>query len=154
MYKKIEGKSVAKGFRFALVVSRFNDFISSRLLAGAVDALVRHGAEEKNIRVVWVPGSFEIAPVAQKLTKKKDLDAVICLGVIIRGGTPHFEYVANQAARGIAQVALDSAKPVTFGIITADTLEQAVERAGAKQGNKGADAALAAVELVDLYRKL
>ena len=154
MVKTIEGQLIAKGKKFGLIVSRFNDFISKRLLEAAVDTLVRHGADEKNVEVVWVPGAFEIAAVAGRMAKGKKYDALICLGAIIRGGTPHFDYIASEAAKGIASVALSSGKPVAFGIITADNIEQAIERAGTKQGNKGKDAALSAIEMANLAEKL
>ena len=154
MVKTIEVKLIAQGKRFGLIVSRFNDFISKRLLEAAVDTLVRHGADEKNLEVVWVPGAFEIASVAGRMAKGKKYDALICLGAIIRGGTPHFDYIASEAAKGIASVALSSGKPVAFGIITADNIEQAIERAGTKQGNKGQEAALSAIEMANLVDKL
>jgi len=154
MVKTIEVKLIAQGKRFGLIVSRFNDFISKRLLEAAVDTLVRHGADEKNLEVVWVPGAFEIASVAGRMAKNKKYDALICLGAIIRGGTPHFDYIASEAAKGIASVALSSGKPVAFGIITADNIEQAIERAGTKQGNKGQEAALSAIEMANLVDKL
>ncbi len=150
MIKVVEGKLVAKGKCFGVVISRFNDFISKQLLSGCIDTLVRHGTDEKDIRVVWVPGAFEIPLLAQRLAKQKEIDAVICLGAIIRGSTPHFDYIASEAAKGIARVGLAANKPLTFGIITADTIEQAIERAGAKDGNKGRDAALNAIEMVDV----
>ena len=152
--KIVQGNLIAKGMKFALVISRFNEFISSRLLEGAKDALLRHGADEKDLSVIWVPGSFEIPPVASKLSKSKKYDAVICLGTIIKGDTPHFDYVASEAAKGVAGVALKGEVPCIFGIITADTLEQAIDRAGAKGGNKGKDAALSAIEMASLYAKV
>ena len=152
--KKYEGELQAKGLKFAVIVSRFNEFITNKLLDGAVDALLRHGASEENIDVIKVPGSFEIPLVAKKIAKKKSYDAIICLGTIIRGATPHFEYVASEAAKGIALVSLEAEIPVAFGIITADTIEQAIERAGTKSGNKGWDAALVAVEMAQLLKKL
>ena len=152
--KKYEGELQAKDFRLAVIVSRFNEFITNKLLDGAVDALLRHGATEQNIDVIKVPGSFEIPLVAKKIARKKSYDAIICLGTIIRGATPHFEYVASEAAKGIALVSLESEVPVAFGIITADTIEQAIERAGTKSGNKGWDAALVAVEMAQLLKKL
>ena len=152
--KKYEGELQAKGVKFAVIVSRFNEFITNKLLDGAVDALLRHGASEENIDVIKVPGSFEIPLVAKKIAKKKSYDAIICLGTIIRGATPHFEYVASEAAKGIALVSLEAEIPVAFGIITADTIEQAIERAGTKSGNKGWDAALVAVEMAQLLKKL
>ena len=154
MATRIEGLLNAKGKKFALVVSRFNEFISNKLVDGAIDCLVRHGADEKSISVTWVPGSFEIPLVAMKIAAGSKVDAVICLGAIIRGNTPHFEYVAGEAAKGIAQASLQTGKPVIFGVITSDTIEQAIERAGTKAGNKGWDAALGAIEMADLMGKL
>ena len=154
MIKKIEGMLDAKNKKYVLLVSRFNEFISSKLVDGAVDCLVRHGAEEKNITIVWVPGAFEIPLTAAKLVKSDNNHAVICLGAVIRGNTPHFDFVANEAAKGIAQVSVSSGKPVIFGIITADSIEQAIERAGTKAGNKGWDAALSAIEMTNLLPKL
>ena len=154
MLRELHGQLVADGQRFAIVVSRFNEFITARLLAGAVDALKRHGSTEDNIAIVHVPGSFELPFVAKKLAESGQYDAVICLGCVIRGHTPHFEYVAAQVARGIAEVGLATGVPTTFGVITADTLEQAVERAGSKQGNKGVDATVGAIELVNLLKQL
>ncbi|MDP2940935.1 MAG: 6,7-dimethyl-8-ribityllumazine synthase [Candidatus Omnitrophota bacterium] len=148
--KKVEGNLIAKGKKFAIVASRFNDFITKELVAGCADTLLRHSAEEKDISVTWVPGAFEIPLIAQKLARAKDYDAVICLGTVIRGATPHFDYIANEVAKGIAKVSLDSGLPVIFGVITADTIEQAVERAGTKDGNKGRDAALSAIEMANL----
>jgi 6,7-dimethyl-8-ribityllumazine synthase len=154
MAKTFEGNLIGKGKKFAIAVSRFNEFISKRLLEGAVDALTRHGVEEENIAVVWTPGSFEIPPVAQKLAASKKYNAVICLGAIIRGDTPHFEYIASEAAKGIAKAGMKTGIPVIFGIITADTLEQAIERAGTKSGNKGAVAAASAIEMANLFEKI
>lgn len=154
MVKTIEGQLLAKGKKFGLIVSRFNEFISKRLLEAAVDTLVRHGANESDLEVVWVPGAWEIALAASQMAKGKKYDALICLGAIIRGGTPHFDYIAAQAAKGIATVSLSAAKPLAFGIITADNLEQAIERAGAKEGNKGKDAALTAIEMVNLMGQI
>jgi len=154
MATKIEGLLNAKGKKFALVVSRFNEFISNKLVDGAIDCLIRHGAEEKNISVTWVPGSFEIPMIALKIAAGGKFDAVICLGAIIRGNTPHFDYIAAEAAKGIAQASLQTGKPVIFGVITSDTIEQAIERAGTKAGNKGWDAALNAIEMADLINKL
>ena len=154
MTTRIEGLLNAKGKKFALIVSRFNEFISNKLVDGAVDCLLRHGADEKNISVTWVPGSFEIPLVAMKIASDSKVDAVICLGAIIRGNTPHFEYVASEASKGIAQAALQTGKPVIFGVITSDTIEQAIERAGTKSGNKGWDAAMSAIEMADLMNKL
>ncbi|HOW72719.1 MAG TPA: 6,7-dimethyl-8-ribityllumazine synthase [Phycisphaerae bacterium] len=150
----IQGDLLAKGQRFAIVVSRFNEFISSRLLGGATDALERHGCAAGDITVIWVPGAWEVPMTARKAVGSGRFDAVICLGCVIRGETPHFDYVANEAAKGIAQVGLESGMPVVFGVLTADTLEQAINRAGAKAGNKGADAAMTAIEMVNVYAKL
>ncbi len=144
----------AGSHRFALVVARFNEFITSRLVDGAVDELTRHGAQPDNITQVWVPGSWEIPLAAQKLAASGRYGAVLCLGCVIRGQTPHFEYVANEVAKGIAQVSLATGVPVTFGIVTADSLEQAIDRAGAKAGNKGADAARAAIEMANVLAAL
>jgi len=152
--KVIKADLIGKGMKFGIVASRFNEFITSKLLEGAVDTLTRHGVSENDIETVWVPGSFEIPYVAQKMAKPKKYNAVICLGTIIRGSTPHFDYIANETAKGIAKVSLDSGLPCIFGVITADTLEQAIERAGTKDGNKGRDAALTAIELANLYEKI
>ncbi len=146
----ISAKLDATGKRFALVVARFNEFITSKLLTGAVDALVRHGADADRITQVWVPGSFELPLAAKRLAASGDYAAVICLGCLIRGQTPHFDYVAAECTKGIAHTMLETGVPVTFGVITADSLEQAIDRAGTKAGNKGADAALAAVEMANL----
>ncbi len=154
MTKVLEGRLIARDYRFAAVVGRFNEFISSKLLSACLDALKRHEAAEENITVAWVPGAFEIPLVAQKLAQSGKYDAVICLGAVIRGSTPHFEYVAAEVAKGIAKVSLDTGVPVIFGVITSDTLEQAIERAGTKAGNKGWDAALSAIEMADLARKI
>lgn len=149
-----EGHLAASGIRVAVVVSRFNNLITDKLLEGAKDALVRHGAEPADITVAYVPGAFEIPLVARRLAASRLYDAVICLGAVIRGATPHFDYVASQAASGVAQAAWESSVPVAFGVLTTDTIEQAMERAGCKAGNKGSDAALTAVEMVQLLRKL
>jgi len=154
MPQEIQGNLVVTKERFALVVTRFNDFITSRLLTGAVDTLQRHGCPDAQMTVVRVPGSYELPLAARKLADTGRYDAIICLGCVVRGQTPHFEYIASECAKGVAQVALESGTPVTFGVITADTLEQAVERAGAKAGNKGSDAAMAAIELASLYAQL
>jgi len=154
MPKVIEGKIVARGMRFGIVASRFNDFICGRLIDGAVDALTRSGAEEKNIDIIKVPGAFEIPIAAKKLAKSGKYDAVICLGAVIRGATPHFEYISAEVSKGIALVGLETEIPVVFGVITTDTIEQAIERAGSKSGNKGWDAALSAIEMVDLFKKI
>jgi len=150
----VEGQLLAEGFRFVIIVSRFNDFISSRLVEGAMDALVRHGAADERISLVKVPGAFEIPVVAKKLSESGNYDAVICLGAVIRGGTPHFDYVAAEVSKGIASVALESSIPVSFGVLTTDNLEQAIERAGSKSGNKGYEAAVAAIEVVNLFKNL
>jgi 6,7-dimethyl-8-ribityllumazine synthase len=152
--KIIEGDIQAKGLKFGIVISRFNDFITSRLLDGALDALIRHGAQEGDIEIVKVPGSFEIPLAAKKLASKGVYNAVICLGTVIRGATPHFEYVAAEVSKGIAAASLDTGVPIAFGIITSDTIEQAIERAGSKAGNKGWDAAITAIEMAQVIRKL
>ena len=154
MVKTVEGQLIAKGKKFGIVVSRFNDFISKRLVEGAVDTLLRHGAKDNEIEIVWVPGSFEIPVVASRLARSKKFDAVICLGAVIKGSTPHFEYVASEAAKGVAKVSLDTGLPVIFGVITAENLEQAIERAGTKDGNKGRDAALSAIEMANLLENI
>ncbi len=154
MPKIIEGKIVAKGMKFGIVASRFNDFICSRLIDGAIDALMRAGAEEKDIAIYKVPGSFELPLTAKKLAKSNRFDAVICLGAIIRGATPHFEFISAEVSKGIASVGLETEVPVVFGVLTTDTIEQAIERAGTKSGNKGADAAMTAIEIVDLFKKI
>ncbi|MCK9195873.1 MAG: 6,7-dimethyl-8-ribityllumazine synthase [Syntrophales bacterium] len=154
MPKIIEGKIIAKGMKFAVAASRFNDFISSRLIDGAVDALTRAGADEKDIQLFKVPGAFELPITAKKLAKSGRYDAVICVGAVIRGATPHFEYVSAEVSKGIASVGLETEIPVSFGVLTTDTIEQAIERAGTKAGNKGWDAAMAAIEMVDLFRKI
>jgi len=146
----IEGEIVGKGRKFALVVSRFNDFITDKLVGGALDALLRSGVKDKDINIVKVPGAFEIPLVAKKLVKKKKYDAVICLGAVIRGATPHFEYVSAEVSKGIASVSIESEVPVIFGIITTDTIEQAIERAGTKAGNKGWSSAISALEMANL----
>jgi 6,7-dimethyl-8-ribityllumazine synthase len=148
-----EGRLNATGFRFAIVASRWNDFISSRLVAGALDALERLGATEDSIAIYKVPGSFEIPLLGLKVARSGKFDAVICLGTIIRGQTPHFEYIASEVARGIAQAGMETGVPVVFGIVTADNLDQAIDRAGVKLGNKGFEAATSAVELVNLYKE-
>lgn len=150
----VTGRLDASGMRFGIVVGRFNDVVAQRLLEGAIDALVRHGADEDEITVVWVPGSFEIPLAAQELAQSGGVDAVVCLGVVIRGETPHFEFVAAEASKGVGQVALATRVPTTFGVLTVDSMAQALDRAGGKQGNKGAEAALAAVEMVALLRVL
>ncbi|MBE0466128.1 MAG: 6,7-dimethyl-8-ribityllumazine synthase [Candidatus Desulforudis sp.] len=154
MQKVYEGHLVGEGLRFGIVVGRFNEFITHKLLSGALDALVRHGVDEQDIEVAWVPGALEIPVVARRMVTKNKYDAVICLGTIIRGGTPHFEYVAAEAAKGVARVSLDTGMPVIFGVITADTIEQAIERAGTKAGNKGWQAAVSGIEMANLLRSL
>lgn len=154
MTKVIQGDLICKGKTFGIVASRFNELVTSKLIDGAVDTLVRHGAKDSEIEICWVPGSFEIPVIADKLAKSKRFDAVLCLGTIIRGQTPHFDYIASEVAKGVAKVGLDSGKPVIFGVITADTIEQAIERAGTKEGNKGRDAALSAIEMSNLITKI
>ncbi|MFH1442123.1 MAG: 6,7-dimethyl-8-ribityllumazine synthase [Candidatus Omnitrophota bacterium] len=154
MKKIIEGNLIAKGKKFVIIASRFNDFITKELISGCNDSLVRHGAVESDISLVWVPGAFEIPAAASKLAKGKSYDALICLGTVIRGSTPHFEYIASEVAKGIASVSQDSGMPVIFGVITADTIEQAIERAGTKQGNKGSDAAVTAIEMANLFEQI
>lgn len=150
----VQGHLDARGRKFALVVSRFNELISRKLLDGAIDCLLRHGATQDNLTVVWVPGSFEIPVTAARLAAGKNYHAVICLGAVIRGGTPHFDYIAAEVAKGVAQAGLQNLLPVSFGVLTTDSLEQALERAGTKAGNKGWDAALSAIEMTDLWEKL
>ncbi|MGB9715996.1 MAG: 6,7-dimethyl-8-ribityllumazine synthase [Thermodesulfovibrionales bacterium] len=152
--KTIEGELQAKGLKFGIIVSRFNEFITSRLFEGAIDALLRHGAKEEDIDVVRVPGSFEIPLIAKRLALKGTYNAIICLGAIIRGSTPHFEYVAAEVSKGIATASMETGVPIAFGVITSDTIEQAIERAGTKSGNKGWDAALTAIEMAQLLKKL
>jgi 6,7-dimethyl-8-ribityllumazine synthase len=154
MPRIIEGKLIAKGMKFGIVASRFNDFICGRLIDGAIDALTRAGADEKDIQIYKVPGAFELPATAKRLAKTAKFDAVICLGAVIRGATPHFEYISAEVTKGIASVGLEAGIPVAFGVLTTDTIEQAIERAGAKAGNKGWDAAMSAIEMVDLFRKL
>ncbi len=154
MSKLFEGVLLGKGLKFGVVVSRFNEFITKKLLDGAQDALLRHGVNEGDIDIAWVPGSFEIPLVAQKLAQTKKYDAVICLGAVIRGATPHFEYIAAEVTKGIAKVSLETGLPISHGVITADTLEQAIERAGTKAGNKGFDAAVDAIEMVSLLKNI
>ena len=154
MPRVLEGQLSAEGFRFGIIVSRFNDFISSRLVDGAMDALLRHGASEEQVSIIKVPGAFEIPLTAKKLAESGRYDAVICLGAVIRGSTPHFDYVAAEVSKGIANVSLESRVPVTFGVLTTDNLEQAIERAGSKSGNKGYDGAMTAIEMVNLFKEL
>ena len=150
----IEGKLDAKGLRIGLLASRFNSFVSDRLVEGAIDALLRHGGEQEDLSVVRVPGAYEIPPTAKQMAESGRYDAIVCLGAVIRGATPHFEYVSAEVSKGVASVAIDSGIPVTFGVLTTDTIEQAIERAGSKAGNKGFDAAMAAVEMANLYKAL
>lgn len=150
----VEGVLQASGKRFAIVASRFNELIVRKLLEGSIDCLIRHGGRHEDIAVVWTPGAFEIPLVAKRLARSGNHDAVICLGAVIRGGTPHFDYVAAEVAKGVAMASLESEKPVIFGVLTTDTIEQAIERAGTKSGNKGFDAALSAIEMADLMAKL
>jgi 6,7-dimethyl-8-ribityllumazine synthase len=154
MSKTYEGNLLGKGLKFGLVVSRFNEFFSQKLLDGARDALIRHGVVEADIEVAWTPGSFEMPLIAQKLAASGKYNAVICLGAVIRGGTPHFDYIASEVAKGIAKVGLDTGVPVIFGVITTDNLEQAIERSGTKDGNKGFDAAVSAIEMANLVKAL
>lgn len=152
MAKIFEGNLIGKGLRFGLVVGRFNEFITNKLLSGALDALKRHGVEDQDVEVAWVPGAFELPMVAARMVSLKRFDAVICLGAVIRGATPHFDYVAAEVSKGVAKVGLDSGVPTIFGVITADTIEQAIERAGTKAGNKGWDSAVTAIEMANLVK--
>jgi len=152
--KIIEGKLQAKGLKFGIVVSRFNEFITSKLLEGAIDALIRHGANEEDIEIFWVPGSFEIPLVAKKLALSSNYNAIICLGTLVRGATPHFDYIADEVSKGIALVSLETGIPVSFGVITTENIEQAIERAGSKSGNKGWDAAMAAIEMARVIEQI
>ena len=155
MVKVYEGQLVADGKKFGIVASRFNEFITNKLLEGAIDALKRHGAKDKEIEIVWVPGAFEIPYAAQRMAEGKNkYDAIICVGAVIRGSTPHFEHIAAEVTKGIAQTGLKTGVPVIYGVITPDTLEQAIERAGAKAGNKGFQAAMSAIEMVNLFEKI
>jgi len=154
MSKQYEGNLVGEGLKFALVVSRFNEFITSKLVDGTKDALSRHGVSEEDVDIAWAPGSFEIPLVAKKLAQTGKYNAVICLGAVIRGGTPHFDYIAAEVSKGIASVGLEVGIPITFGVITADTLEQAIERAGTKMGNAGFNAAVNAIEMANLLKTL
>ncbi|WP_042273681.1 6,7-dimethyl-8-ribityllumazine synthase [[Clostridium] dakarense] len=150
--KVIEGNLVAKGMKIGIVVGRFNEFIVSKLLGGALDGLKRHGLEDENIEVAWVPGAFEIPLIAKKMVKSNKYDAIICLGAVIKGSTPHFDYVCAEVSKGIASVSLDMEIPVIFGVLTTDSIEQAIERAGTKAGNKGYDASVSAIEMVNLLK--
>lgn len=152
--KQIEGHLSAKGYSFGIIVSRFNEFITGKLLDGARDALIRHGADDAALTVFWVPGAFELPVAARRVVQSGQFNAVICLGAVIRGDTPHFDYISAETTKGIAMVGLDAAIPVTFGVLTTDSTDQAIERAGTKSGNKGWDAACTAIELIDLYQKI
>lgn len=152
--KTINGQLNSEGKKFALVVSRFNEFITNKLVSGSIDMLVRHGAKEEDVTTIWVPGAFEIPAVAKKLADSSKYDAVICLGCVIRGATPHFDYVSSEVSKGVASVGISSKIPVVFGVLTTDSIEQAIERAGTKAGNKGSDAALTAIEMVSLYSQI
>ena len=154
MSKRFEGMLLGKGLKFGLVVSRFNDFFTKKLLDGAQDALLRHGVNEEDIEVTWVPGSFEIPLIALKLAQAKKYDAVICMAAVIRGGTPHFEYISAEVTKGIAKVGLETGLPIINGVITTDTLEQAIERSGTKAGNKGSEAAVNAIEMANLVKSI
>ena len=152
--RKIEGNLVAEGIRIGIVISRFNEFITSKLLGGAMDGLIRHGMNEDDITAVWVPGAFEIPLIASRMARSGKYDAVICLGAVIRGSTDHYNYVCNEVSKGIAAVSLETGVPVMFGVLTTDNIEQAIERAGTKAGNKGYDCALSAIEMVNLIRNM
>ncbi|MHB8125838.1 MAG: 6,7-dimethyl-8-ribityllumazine synthase [Desulfitobacteriaceae bacterium] len=152
--KTYEGKLIADGLKFGIVAARFNEFITNKLVGGSLDALRRHGASEDDLEIVWVPGAFEIPLIAQKMALSKRYDAVICLGAVIRGATPHFDYVSSEVSKGIANVGLQTGVPIIFGVLTTDNIEQAIERAGTKAGNKGFDAAVTAIELVNLLKQL
>ena len=152
--KIYEGKLIAKGQRFGIIVGRFNEFIGGKLLSGAIDGLKRHGVDEDDIEITWVPGAFEIPLVAKKMAKTKKYDGVICLGAVIRGATPHFDYVSSEVSKGIASVSLETELPVIFGILTTDTIEQAIERSGTKAGNKGYEAAVTAIEMANLLKEI
>lgn len=152
--KILEGQLNSEGKKIVIVASRFNEFITSKLISGAVDMLKRHGTKEEDITLAWVPGAFEIPQVAKKIADSKKYDAIICLGCVIRGATPHFDYVSAEVSKGIATVALSSDIPISFGVLTTENIEQAIERAGTKSGNKGSDAALTAIEMMNLYSKI
>lgn len=151
--KMYEGKLIAEGLKFGIIVGRFNEFIGGKLLSGSLDGLKRHGVDESDIEIAWAPGAFEIPMIAKKMAKSKKYDAVICLGAVIRGATPHFDYVSSEVTKGIASVSLETEVPIIFGVLTTDTIEQAIERAGTKSGNKGFDAALTAIEMVNLINQ-
>jgi len=152
--KVLEGKLLAEGLKFNIIVGRFNEFIGGKLLEGAKDALIRHGADANHIDITWVPGAFEIPLIAKKIAKTNKYDAVICLGAVIRGTTPHFDYVSSEVTKGVAHVSLESEVPVIFGVLTTDSIEQAIERAGTKAGNKGFDAAMTAIEMANLIKQI
>lgn len=152
--KTYEGKLISKGLKYGIIVGRFNEFIGGKLLSGAIDGLKRHGVEESEIELVWVPGAFEIPLAAKKMAKSNKYDAVICLGAVIKGSTPHFDFVSSEVSKGIANVSLDTEIPVIFGVLTTDTIEQAIERAGTKAGNKGYDAAVTAIEMANLLNQI
>ncbi len=154
MAKVYQGNLIGTGLKIGIINSRFNEFITSRLLSGALDALVRHDVKDEDIEIAWVPGAYEIPMTAQKMASSEKYDAIICLGAVIRGATPHFDYIAAEASKGIAQVGLKTGLPVIFGVITTDTIEQAIERAGTKVGNKGSDAAITAIEMANLFRSM
>ena len=154
MAKTIEGKLTAQGLKLGIVVSRFNEFINAKLLGGAMDALIRHGAADDDIEVVWVPGAYEIPLIAQKMANSKKYDAIICLGTVIRGSTTHYDYVCNEVAKGVAHVGLTTGVPTMFGVVTTENIEQAIERAGTKAGNKGFDAAVGAIEMANLLKEI
>ena len=154
MAKTIEGKLTAQGLKFGIVVSRFNEFINAKLLGGAMDALIRHGAADDDIEVVWVPGAYEIPLIAQKMANSKKYDAIICLGTVIRGSTTHYDYVCNEVAKGVAHVGLNTGVPTMFGVVTTENIEQAIERAGTKAGNNGFDAAVGAIEMANLLKEI
>jgi 6,7-dimethyl-8-ribityllumazine synthase len=151
--KTYEGNLIAKGLKFGIVAGRFNEFIGGKLIAGALDGLKRHGVEENDIELLWVPGAFEIPLAAKKMAKTQKYDGVICLGAVIRGSTPHFDYVASEVSKGIAHVSLETEVPIIFGVLTTDTIEQAIERAGTKAGNKGYDAAMTAIEMANILKQ-
>ena len=154
MKKVIEGHLNSKGMKIAVVAGRFNELITSKLIGGADDCFIRHGGDEKSLSLVWVPGAYEMPLIARKLAKSGEYDAVVCVGAVIRGGTPHFEYVSSEVAKGVASVSLEADLPVIFGVLTTDSIDQAIERAGTKAGNKGWEAMLAAIEMVSLYKNL
>ena len=151
--KTYEGKLISQGLKYGIIVGRFNEFIGGKLLSGAIDGLKRHGVEENEIDIIWAPGAFEIPLVAKKMAKSKKYDAVICLGAVIRGATPHFDYVSSEVTKGVASVSLETEVPVVFGVLTTDTIEQAIERAGTKAGNKGYDAAVTDIEMANLLNE-